>query len=320
MSAHAHGDPRSLRIALVATAAIAIVECAGGFLSHSIALLTDSAHVALDVVALFIALAAFHLSARPANARQTFGFARTEILAAFLNGGLLLGVTVVIVVEAIRRLMSPSVPHGAEMAAFAAVGFCVNLALALMLLRSSKENLNIRAAFMHIAGDVLAGLGVFVGGLLIWAFGWWVVDPVLSLAIAGVIVFGVLQIIREAVDVLLESAPAHVDVAALGSRIRAMEGVAGIHDLHVWTLGTGSHALSAHVLLPDRRISDASAILRRIDRAMRDDFDISHVTVQFECESCVEDDRIVCTQLGPQADAEHGATDRPGGVSHSHGV
>lgn len=296
---HVHAgrdEPVRLRIALFATAAIAVFECAGGFLSHSIALLTDSAHVALDVVALLIALGAFHLAGRPATRRQTFGFARTEILAALLNGGLLLAITVLIVIEAVKRILAPSLPEGPLMAGFAAVGFLVNGALGLSLFRDSRNDLNLRAAFMHIAGDTLAALGVVIGGLLIWRFGWALLDPILSLLIAAIIVAGVLQIVREATNVLLESAPAHADVETVASRIRKVEGVVGVHDLHVWTIGTGSYALSAHVQLPDSSISDATSILTTIDNALRDEFAISHVTVQFECESCADDDRIVCTQ------------------------
>lgn len=289
----------TLRLALVATAVIAAIECAGGFLSHSLALLTDSAHVFLDVIALLIALSALHLAARPATRRQTFGFGRTEILAALLNGGLLFAVTIFIIVEAVQRLIHPVTPHAPLMAAVAAFGLVVNAVLGFTLLRSSEGNLSIRAASLHIAGDALAALGVVIAAGLIMAFGWIQVDAVVALVIAAIIIIGVVQIVREASDVLLESAPAHVDVERVESRIRREDGIVGVHDLHVWTLGTGNYALSAHILLPDRSISDATTILQRVDRAMRDEFGISHVTVQFECESCAADERIVCTQMTP---------------------
>jgi cobalt-zinc-cadmium efflux system protein len=291
------GDQVRLRFALIATATVAIVECVGGFLAQSIALLTDSAHVFLDVVALSIALAAFHAASRPATRRQTFGFGRTEILAALLNGGLLLGITLVIVYEAVRRLVSPVAPAGTLMASFAAFGMVVNAAVGYSLLRASRHNINVRAAMLHVAGDALAAFGVVVAGLLIAAFGWNLLDPILSFVVAAVIVAGVVRIVREACDVLLESAPAHVNVENVENRIRRVEGVVGVHDLHVWTLGTGNYALSAHILLPDRSISDATQILQSVDRAMREEFAISHVTVQFECESCAMDERIVCTQM-----------------------
>jgi cobalt-zinc-cadmium efflux system protein len=308
------GDLRSaraatLRLALVATAVVAAIECAGGFLSHSLALLTDSAHVFLDVIALLIALSALHLAARPATRRQTFGFGRTEILAALLNGGLLFAITIFIIIEAVQRLVHPVMPHASLMAAVAAFGLIVNSILGFALLRSSGQNLSVRAASLHIAGDALAALGVILAAALIWAFGWAQADAVLALAIAAIIILGVVQIVREASDVLLESAPAHVDVERVESRIRREEGVVGVHDLHVWTLGTGNYALSAHILLPDRSISDATTILQRVDRAMRDEFGISHVTVQFECESCAADERIVCTQMTPTNVGGQGETE-----------
>jgi len=292
-------SPLALQLALFATAFVAAVECAGGFLSHSLALITDSAHIALDVVALLIALAALHLAARPATRRQTFGFGRTEILAALLNGGLLFAITVFIVVEAIKRLVHPILPDGPLMTAFATFGLLVNGALSAILVRSSHRNINVRAAALHVLSDALAACGVVIGALLIWGFGIAWIDPVVSLAIAAIIVLGVVQIVREASDVLLESVPGHVDVERVEARIRRVEGVSGVHDLHVWTLGTDSYALSAHILLADRSISDATKILQQVDRAMREEFAISHVTVQFECDSCAADERIVCTQLEP---------------------
>jgi len=292
-------SPVTLLRALIATAVVAAVECAGGFLSHSLALLTDSAHVFLDVIALLIALAAAHLASRPATRRQTFGFGRTEILAALVNGGLLFAITIFIVIEAVRRLLHPVLPEAPTMAAFAIFGLVVNGVLSAVLMRAAHQNLNLRAAALHVAGDALAAVGVLIGALLIWAFGWAWIDPALSLAVAAIIVVGVVRIVREASDVLLESVPEHVNVERVEDRIRRVEGVSGVHDLHVWTLGTGTYALSAHILLPDRSISDATQILHQVDRAMRDEFAISHVTVQFECESCAVDERIVCTQMEP---------------------
>ncbi|HEY1727937.1 MAG TPA: cation diffusion facilitator family transporter [Candidatus Baltobacteraceae bacterium] len=290
----------TLRVAFIATTLVAAIECAGGFLAHSLALLTDSAHVFLDAIALLIALAAMHLASRPATRRQTFGFGRTEILAALLNGGLLFAITVFIVVEAVRRLMNPVIPEGPLMAAFAAFALIVNAALSIVLARKMHENLNMRAATLHVLGDALSSFGVILGALVIWRFGWSWIDPLLSIGIAAVIVVGVVRIVLEASDVLLESVPAHVNVERVQDRIRRVDGIVGVHDLHVWTLGTGNYALSAHILLPDRSISDATQILQSVDRAMRDEFAISHVTVQFECQSCAADERIVCTQLQPK--------------------
>ncbi len=296
--AHAHASSSTLRlkIALALTAAVAIFEFAGGWVAHSLALMSDSVHVGTDVVALAITLAATIQATRPANARQTYGFARTEILAALANGTLLFGITLLIGFEAIRRLMHPQPTEGGLMAVVAAIGFVVNVSVGLMLARGSHDNLNLRAALLHVAGDALGAIAVAIGGVVILATGLQWIDPALSLFVGLIIVLGVWGVVREAADVLLESAPAHAAVPLVRDRIRSLDGVVDVHDLHVWSIGSGRHVLSAHVLLTDKRISEASAILRRIEDSMRDDFAITHVTVQFECESCEADDRIVCTQ------------------------
>ena len=296
MSEHAGGSTGPLKVALVATAGVAVLELAGGLRAGSLALISDAAHVAMDVVALAIALAAAVQAKRPATQRQTYGFARYEILAALANGGLLTAVTVLIAVEAVRRLLHPELPAAGLMAAIAAAGVAVNVTVGVMLARAAHRNLNVRAAVLHVAGDALAGIGVVAGGaaIALTRAAW--IDPAVSLLVAAIIVVGIIRITREATDVLLESAPGHAGVPAVRDRIVRVAGVVGVHDLHVWTIGSGTHALSAHVVLDDRKLSEASAILRSIDTALRDDFEIAHVTVQFECESCDPDTTIVCTQ------------------------
>jgi cobalt-zinc-cadmium efflux system protein len=296
VSVHAAASTARLKIALVATAGVAALELAGGLRAGSLALLSDAAHVTLDVVALAIALAAAVQAKRPATQRRTYGFARYGILAALANGALLTAVTILILVEAVKRLMHPGLPAGNLMAVVAAIGFTVNVAVGLLLARSHHADLNVRAALFHVGGDALGALAVVIGGALIALTGAGWIDPALSILVAAIIVAGVVRIVREATDVLLESAPGHAEVPAVRDRIGQVEGVAGVHDLHVWTIGSGSHALSAHVVLEDRKLSEASAILRSIDATLRDEFEITHVTVQFECESCDPDTTIVCTQ------------------------
>lgn len=299
--AHVHGHGRAhgtarLKFALGMTAGVAIFEVVGGVYAHSLALISDSAHVAMDVVALAIALAAQIQALRPANARQTYGFARLEILAGLGNGALLFAVTAVIAFEAVRRLMHPEPSEGALMIAVATAGLIVNGLVGLVLVRGGERDLNVRAALLHVAGDALGAVAVAIGGVTILFFGWEWIDPALSLLVAAIIVAGVVRIVREAANVLLESAPAHLALPLVRDRIRALDGVVDVHDLHVWSIGSGSHVLSAHVLLPDKQISEASAILRQIEERMRTEFGIGHVTVQFECDSCEADDRIICTQ------------------------
>ncbi len=303
MSGHGNHDEqggagtRQLKVALAATAAVAVVELAGGIAAHSLALLSDAAHVTMDVVALIIALAASIQSQRPANERQTFGFARLEILAGLGNSGLLLAVTVLIVVEAVHRFMQPELPDGSLMAIIAAIGLVVNVGIGIMLLRSNHDSLNMRAAMLHVGGDALGGLAVILGGVVILATGASWIDPALSLFVSAIILIGIVNVAREAMGVLLESVPSHAQLPLVRASIMGCDGVVDVHYLHVWTIGTGSHALAAHVVLDDRRLSAATAVLNRITAAMHDDFGIAHVTIQFECESCEDDERVVCTQV-----------------------
>jgi cobalt-zinc-cadmium efflux system protein len=303
--ANVHGERAPLRTALILTALIAVLELTGGLYAHSLALIADSAHVFMDVLGLGIAVYAGAQALRPANTRQSFGFARMEILAALLNGGLLFAVTAFIVVEAVRRFAAPVLPQGGIMLAVALVGIVINVGLGVALSRTAGDNLNVRAALLHVASDAVGALAVALAGVLVLTTHVAWIDPLASLFVAAIILFGVLHIVREAADVLLESAPEHAAIPKVRDTLRALNGVAGVHDLHVWTIGAGTHVLSAHVLLPDKKISEASAILRTIETSLREDFGITHVTIQFECESCDDADRIVCTQVPASAAGRH---------------
>jgi len=289
---HAHPRPsgpgriRALGVALGVTAAIAVFECAGGIAARSLALVSDSAHVAMDAVGLGIALAAQMQMRRPATARRSYGYGRIEILAAVANAALLLAVTVLIAIEAVRRFAAPQVPNGEIMLVVAAVGMLANLGLGLVLARGAHDDLSMRGALLHVGGDALGALAVVVGGLLVLALHRTWIDPALSLLVAALIVVGIVGILREATDVLLQSAPAHASVDVVSARLRALPGVEDVHDVHVWSLGSATHVLSTHVRLGDLRISEASRTLRAIESAMAEEFAIGHVTVQFECESC----------------------------------
>ena len=289
-----------LRTALVCTLGLALLELAGGLVSHSLALLSDAAHVFMDVLALGIAVAAATQARRPATERQSYGFARFEILAALLNGMLLFAITALIAVEAVRRFGAVELPQGGIMAAVAGVGFIINVGLGAALLRTAGDNLNVRAALFHVGSDAIGAFAVAAGGLVVLATRATWVDPAISLFVAAIIIVGVLRIVREAADVLLESAPDHATIPMVRDRLRELAGVVDVHDLHVWTIGSGEHVLSAHVLLEDKRISEATSILREIETRAHDEFDIGHVTVQFECESCAADDRVICTRTAAE--------------------
>ena len=244
MSAHASSG---LRPALALTAVVAAVELAGGLASHSLALVSDSAHVGMDVVALAIAVAAEIQANRPATGRQTYGFARVEVLAALANGGVLFAVTAFIVVEAIHRFWAPVLPVGGVMFGVAAFGALASTIVGAMLARHAHGNLNVRAALFHVIGDAVGGFAVMAGAVVVLVFHAAWIDPLLSLLVAGVIVTGIVRIVRDATDVLLESAPAHAPLDDVRAAIRGVDGVVGVHDLHVWTIGRSVHVLSASI-------------------------------------------------------------------------
>ena len=277
---------RSLGIALAVTALVAALEFWGGIASHSLALVGDAVHVCMDVFALGIALIAAIGAARPADPRRTFGYGRIEVLGALLNGTLLLVATLAIVFEAVRRFSQPVEPEAMLMTIVAAIGLCANGAVGFILHRHEENDLNVRAALFHILGDALGAAAVIVGGIVIALTKAAWIDPLLSLFVAGIIVVGVVRVLRDATNVLLESVPRNIDCADLTAHMSRVPGVTGVHDLHVWAIASGSVALSAHVQLDDRRLSEAAGVLREIDECLQSHFGITHATIQFECESC----------------------------------
>ena len=276
---------RGLTFALVVTVFVAVLEFWGGYASRSLALTGDAVHVTMDVFALGLALLAAAGAERPADRKRTYGYGRIEVLGAMLNGTLLLVATIVIVYAAVRRFGAPVEPEAALMSGVAAIGLICNGVVGYAL-HASQRDLNVRAALFHVLGDALGAIAVIAGGVAIALTHRAWIDPALSLFVAAIIVTGVLRVMRDATAVLLESVPPGLDDAELTEHIREIGGVTSVHDLHVWSIGSGSHALSAHVLLDDRRLSEANAVLREIDDCLRQHFGIAHVTIQFECESC----------------------------------
>jgi cobalt-zinc-cadmium efflux system protein len=277
---------RGLTVALAASVAVAALELWGGLRSHSLALTTDAVHVCTDIFALVLALAASVAAARPADPRRTFGYGRIEILGALVNGTLLLVATAAIAYEAIRRFAEPVTPQTTTMTVVAAIGLLLNVGAALALRERGERDINVRAALFHVLGDALGAIAVVIGGIAIALTHRAWIDPALSLFVAALIVVGVFRIMRDATNVLLESVPAGLDASAVEARLCCVPGVIGVHDLHVWSIGSASYALSAHVLLDDRQISEAASVLREIDQCLKRDFRIGHVTVQFECDNC----------------------------------
>jgi len=270
---------RALVLAVALTATYAVVELIGGLWSGSLALLADCGHLATDAVALLFSLGANMLAQRPASERHSFGLARAEVIAAFVNSLALLAVVVWLLIEGVNRVLHPAAVNGAAVAAIAAVGLCVNLLVAWVLSRD-RSNLNVRAALLHVLGDLLGSVAALVAGIVIYYTGFTVVDPLLSMLVSGLILRSTIGVIRESTMVLLDSVPAGVDFETVGRALACVKGVRSVHDLHVWAMVPGRHAVSAHLLI--EHIERWPQILRDSRTVLRRDFGIDHVTLQPE--------------------------------------
>lgn len=264
---------------LAITAVFMVAELVGGVLSGSLALLADAGHMFTDVSALALSVFAMRLARRPATTKRTFGYARLEILAALVNGASLLVIAGLILFEAWQRLRVPVDVEAPLMLGVAALGLVVNIVGAKLLHSHAHENLNVRGAYLHVLGDLLGSVGAIAAGVVILTTGWTIADPIASILIALLILWGAWGLVREAADILLESAPAHVDMDAVLVDLAAIEGLDEVHDVHVWTLTSGFVALSAHGVIDDPR--QHTRILEDIRTRMRA-HGIEHVTFQIE--------------------------------------
>jgi cobalt-zinc-cadmium efflux system protein len=283
--AHEHGDRstadrRALAAALVLIGCFTVVEVVAGLVAESLALLADAGHMLTDAVALGVALFASWMAARPARGRWTFGFRRVEILAAQANGILLALLGVWIVYAAIRRLISPREVEGEIVLGVGLAGIAVSLAAAAILARGSRESLNVRGAFLHVAADVVAFAGTTVAGLLVLLTGWDRWDPLAGLAVALLIFWAAFTLLRDSARIFLEAAPVDIDPDAVGRALASEPHVVEVHDLHVWTVTSGFPALSAHVLVEPE--ADCHAVRRSLEQLLADEFDLSHTTLQVE--------------------------------------
>ena len=277
-----------LRLGLALTLAVLLIEFAGGLFSHSLALLSDAGHVLTDVFALGLAWFAVEQSKRPADQRRTYGYQRVSILAALLNAITLIVIVLAIAIEAVRRLMDAAPVQGGLVIATALVAIAIN-AFVILTLRGDGDNLNLRAAMLHLTGDVAASVGVAIAGAVILLTGWLPIDPLLSLAIAALIAYGAWGIVRETVNLLLEGTPREVDLAAVRTEITGTKLVTGVHDLHVWALSSDELALSCHIVIDDTSLGDAEHVVRDLESKLCDRFAIGHTTIQVEsCHPCGE--------------------------------
>jgi cobalt-zinc-cadmium efflux system protein len=272
---------RRLTLIILLTGVIMVVELVGGFFSGSLALVSDAGHMLTDLLALVLSLMACRFASLPANHEKTYGYHRLEILTALVNGSILILVSGALVWNAVGRFLHPRPIHGGAMLGVAAVGLVANLA-GLAILSGHSHSLNIRGARMHVLGDALSSVGVVVTSVLIGLTGEVRLDPVVAAAISVVICVGAVRLVREAVDILLEAAPAGIALGQVMEAIRSLPGVLEVHDLHVWSITTGMPALSGHVRIDSRAAGDGDAVLTRIKEILVERFGIEHTTLQLE--------------------------------------
>lgn len=284
---HSHGpgayrgtDRRALLIAAGLTATFMVVEAVGGLITGSLALLADAGHMLSDSFSLFLALGAVMLAARPATAKRTFGYKRAEILAALVNGVLLVVVSIWVIVEAIRRLDDPVEILGGSMMVIAVAGLLINLVAARVLFRAGGESLNVQAALRHVFADVAGSVGVIIAAGIILLTGWEPIDAIVSILISLLIAASAWSVLRQSVDVLLESTPEGMDAEEIGMAMASMPTVAQVHDLHVWQITSGFPTLSAHVLVGTG--ADCYGARRDLEAMLLDRFEIDHTTLQVE--------------------------------------
>ena len=284
-------------LSMLLTAAILIAEVIGGYWTGSLALLSDAAHVLMDVFALALSYLALRLSALPADDRHTYGFHRLEVLAALINGVTLAVISIKIFTEAWTRWLNPQPIKSMEMLIIAVIGLAVNLVVVFVLgghhheheegeeEHEEAEDLNVRSAYLHVLGDAVSSVGVILAaGVIMWT-GWQWVDPLMSILIGILILFSSWRVLKSSLHILIEGVPEHLSVEKIGQSMAAVPGVLDIHDLHVWSLCSGHVALSAHVVTADQPLAKGDGIMAELKQRLSK-FGIEHTTIQFECSAC----------------------------------
>jgi cobalt-zinc-cadmium efflux system protein len=276
-----------LRFSLVATLAYVAITFAAGLRAHSLALLSEAGHNLSDFLALLLSFIAVYFQSRPAGPSKTFGYQRAGVLAAFLNAATLIVISIWIGIEALHRLTAPVTVQPRLMMIVAAAGVVMNGVIAALLWRVARD-VNLRSAFVHMAGDTLSTAAVIAGGagILLTGRNW--IDPALSLLIAALILWTSMGIVRETLNILLEGTPRGISLTEIRAGMGAVEGVVNVHDLHVWSLGSNSSALACHVAIADIPPSESACILARLNQVLRERFHISHATIQFEHLGCAK--------------------------------
>lgn len=285
---HSPASANQKRLAVVfgLTLLYLIAEVIGGWLTQSLALWADAGHMLTDAAGIGLALFAMRFAARPATPERTYGFYRVEILAALTNAVVLIGISLFILYEAYQRFRNPPTVASKPMLLIAALGLVVNLVGVFILRQGAAESLNMKGAYYEALADALTSVGVIVAGLIMWTTGWYYADPLISAGIGLFILPRTWSLLREAVSVLLEGTPTDVNLTALRTAISQVEGVAGVHDLHVWSLTSGVNAMSAHAVLADGQ--NYHRVLAAVRECVLHNFKIAHATIQIEQQGCAE--------------------------------
>ena len=285
---HSHAADASgvLRWSLVATLAFVAVEVVAGTRAHSLALLSDAGHNFTDALALLLAWFGVYFQTKPADEIKTYGYHRAGVLAAFVNALALVALSVWIIWESVERLRNPAPVSEIVMMAVAALGLAVNGGVMLALRATSRNDLNVRSAFIHMLGDALGSIAIVLGALAMRYTGWRQIDPGLSILIALLIVWTAWGIVREALNILLEGLPRGLNLNGVIEAMRGVDGVLDVHDLHIWSLGSSTRALSCHITIADIPASESDVVLHRLNHVLAEQFHIFHSTVQFEHATC----------------------------------
>ncbi len=274
-----------LWIALAISSVIVVIEFTGGYLGKSLALLSDSGHVLTDVLAISVSILTLRLGRLQHTARRTFGYHRAEIFAALINGSTLIAVALLIIYEAFLRLQQPTQVQGPLVLSLASLGLVGNLTTTGLLARTGKTSLNVRGVFLHAVGDTVSSIAVIISSVVVVFAGYSGLDPIAAVLIGILIMRSAYGLVRESTNILLEATPRHLELESIAKAIRSVEGVKGVHDLHVWTITSGLYALSGHVTLDSDRISQGSIIIEKVAAKLKGSFGIEHVTLQMEKET-----------------------------------
>jgi len=303
---HHHGSSTGaiLYISLGATLAFTLLEVIAGFRSHSLALLSDAGHNFTDALALVLAAIGYYLQSKPANKTKTYGYGRAGVIAAFLNASTLIVISLIIIWEAIVRLIHPEVPNAQTMIWVAAVGLVLNAGIAVALHRGHQHDINIKAAVLHMIGDAVGAVAIILGAIVIYYTGLTYIDPVLSIVLGLFIIYTAWDITRESLNILLEGLPRGIELNDVTQAMSRVVGVLDVHDLHIWSLGSSTHALSSHVLIEDMPPSASETILKRINESLKS-FNIHHTTIQFEHVPCVLSKEDCQMMAGQREDGHH---------------